>query len=65
MEKEITLKDVYVISDNGEGEDKKSYWTKIGTGFVNKDGSINVILQAFPVNGKLHIRDRVKEKKAT
>jgi len=27
------------------------------TGFVNRDGSLNVFLDALPVNGKPHIRD--------
>ena len=47
------MKAVYVIRENGE----KSSWTKIGVAFVNRDDSLNVILDAVPVNGKLHIRD--------
>ena len=35
----------------------KPLFRRIGTGFVNRDGSINVTLDALPVNGKLHIRD--------
>lgn len=31
----------------------KSAWTKIGSGFTNKDGSISVLLDAIPVGGKL------------
>lgn len=48
-------KDVFHIKDLGDG--KKSLWTKIGSAFVNKDGSINAILEALPVDGRLHIRD--------
>lgn len=44
--------DVYTIR-NGE---KLSIWTRIGAAFVNRDGSINVYLDALPVDGKLHIR---------
>ena len=40
-----------------EGKSGKTYWMKIGTAFVNKDGSTNVFLDAYPANGKLHIRD--------
>ena len=29
----------------------KSYWTKIGAAFRNRDGSINVVLSALPVGG--------------
>lgn len=57
---EVTLKDVYTITER-EGEEKK-YWTKIGIGFVNRDNSINVVLDAVPTNGRLHIRERQKEK---
>lgn len=46
---------VYTIT---EGANEKTYWNKIGVAFVNKDGSLNVTLNAFPVNGKLHIREK-------
>ena len=41
--------------------DNKSFWVRIGTAFKNKDGSLNVLLDAFPANGELHIR-RPKKK---
>lgn len=47
-------KDVYHIKNL---EDGKSVWIRIGSAFVNKDGSINALLDALPVDGKLHIRD--------
>lgn len=53
-----TIKDVFTIRETSI---KESRWVKIGVAFVNKDGSLNVILDALPVNGELHIRDR-KEK---
>ena len=31
--------------------DDKSYWTRIGAAFRNRDGSINVVLSALPVGG--------------
>ncbi len=46
-------KAVYNIVENGE----YTNWNKVGVAFVNKDGSYNVVLDALPVNGKLHIRD--------
>jgi hypothetical protein len=47
------VKIVYVISErNG-----KHYWNRIGIAFINKDGSINVKLEALPVTGQLQIRD--------
>ena len=38
-----------------KGEDK--FWTRIGAAFVNRDGSLNVVLNTIPLDGKLHIRD--------
>ena len=38
-------------------EGKENYWLNVGMAFVNKDGSLNVLLNALPVNGELHIRD--------
>jgi hypothetical protein len=35
----------------------KSYWTRIGVAYTNRDGSINCKLDALPVNGILQIRD--------
>jgi len=49
------MKIVYVISERGG----KNYWNRIGVGFVNGDGSLNVKLEAIPVNGELHVRDYV------
>ena len=46
-----------------EGQNGKSRWTKVGAAFLNKDGSINVLLDAFPKDGKLQIRDRRYPKK--
>lgn len=48
-------KDVFHIKDIGDG--KRSVWTRIGSAFINKDGSINAILEALPIDGRLHIRD--------
>lgn len=53
-------KEVFHIKDLGEG--KKSIWTRIGSAFVNKDGSINAILETLPIDGKIHIRDPRPEK---
>ena len=46
-------KEVYTVVKNGE----KALWIRIGVGFVNKDGSLNIILNALPVNGELNVRD--------
>lgn len=51
-------KQVYTII---EREDGPNLWLKIGIAWVNRDGSINVKLDALPVNGMLHIRDKKEE----
>ncbi|MFT3714035.1 MAG: hypothetical protein QM817_40760 [Archangium sp.] len=33
-----------------------SIWTKVGSAFVNKDGSINLYLDAIPLNGRIYLR---------
>jgi hypothetical protein len=45
---------VYVINErNG-----KSYWTRIGFGSVNKDGSMNLRFDAIPIGGStVQVRD--------
>jgi hypothetical protein len=49
------MKVVYVITKRGE----RSFWNRIGVAFVNRDGSLNVKLEAIPVDGACHIRDYV------
>ena len=51
------IKDVFNIIESKDG---KSHWVKIGTAYVNRDGSINAQLDVFPREGRLQIRDRVK-----
>lgn len=45
--------DAMMVTEFEGREGKKSFWTKIGAGFTNKDGSIGVQLDAIPVNGKI------------
>ena len=40
-----------------EGKNGKTFWLRVGNAYVNRDGSTNVWLHAYPANGKLHIRD--------
>ena len=59
MEKQ-NAKDVFSITESKD-DPKKSIWVKVGAAFVNKDGSINAILDTYPTEGKLQIRDRKPE----
>ena len=54
----VKYKEVFHIEEfeDKEGE-KGSRWTRIGSAFVNRDDSLNVVLHCIPVNGRLHIRD--------
>ena len=40
-----------------EGKNGKTFWMRIGSAFINRDGSTNVYLNAYPTSGKLHIRE--------
>ena len=52
------VKAVYIIQQKeGSTDPKDSFWIKIGVAFVNKDESLNVLLDALPIDGKLHIRN--------
>ena len=51
------MKLVYAITDHHQHHS----WNKVGVGFVNGDGSINIKLQALPMNGELQIRDYVEQ----
>lgn len=50
---------VYTINEGSS----KNYWLQIGSGFENKDGSINIIFNALPLNGKIQVRLKPNEKK--
>jgi len=54
MNDQKNRKAVYVVVDRDGG---KARWTRIGIAFENRDGSYNVVLDALPVSGKLHIRE--------
>jgi hypothetical protein len=55
MSTSTKVKIAYVITErNG-----KSHWNRVGIGFVNRDGSINLKLDSVPVSGELQIRDYV------
>jgi len=48
------IKAVYTIVG---GDKDRSRWVQVGVGFVNRDDSITVRLDAHPVNGVLQIRE--------
>lgn len=46
--------DVFTVVERGEG--KKVWWVSVGSAWVNRDGSLNIRLDALPVNGQLQVR---------
>jgi len=49
-----TMKVVWTVVERGQG---KSFWTRVGVGFVNRDGSITLRLDAIPMSGTLQVRE--------
>jgi hypothetical protein len=52
-------KSVYSII---ERENDHNIWVKIGTGWINRDGSLNIRLDALPLSDRLQIRDAEESK---
>jgi len=51
---------VYRVSDREESE--KAIWTQIGAAWPHGDGKgFNIQLSAFPISGKMTIRERTSE----
>lgn len=53
---------VYTAS---QPESMRSTWTRIGTAWTNRDGSITLRLDALPVSGVLTVRDLPAETKGS
>ena len=52
------MKDVFaIVETKSEGRDR-TRWIRVGVAFDNKDGSVNVLLDALPLAGRLQIRMR-------
>lgn len=51
---------VFSIRENKGG----SIWVRAGSAFVNKDGSMNLLLDVLPLDGKLHVREAGEKREA-
>ncbi len=49
-----TMKVAWSIVERGQG---KSFWTRVGVGFVNRDGSLTLRLDAIPISGTIQVRE--------
>jgi hypothetical protein len=45
-----------------KGSDK-SIWSRVGSAWLNRDGSFNVVLDSYPVGGKIHVREDKRDEK--
>jgi len=55
---------VFSVKELVEGKDKKTVWVKAGSAWKNRDGSFNVYLDVLPLDGKLHVREALDERRA-
>lgn len=57
---------VFSVKDITEGPNniKKTVWVKAGSAWKNRDGSINIYLDVLPLEGRLHVREAVEERRA-
>jgi len=56
-------KHLWMVEERVGAGKTKSFWTKVGVAFQNKDGSWSIELAAVPVNGRLQMRDPYVEAK--
>ena len=52
------MRDVYAIYGSRSDGRERSRWVRVGVAFDNRDGSLNVLLDALPLSGRLQIRPR-------
>lgn len=45
-----SMKQLVAAIERGEGDEKKTYWTRIGVAFENRDGSWNLRFDFLPAN---------------
>ena len=52
------FKCIFHIVESNRGGEVKKFWNRIGTAWVNNDGSMNLNFETFPCDGKnVQIRD--------
>lgn len=48
---------VYHVRDVGNGEQKKSFWTRIGSAWAHADGKgFNAQVECLPIDGRITLR---------
>lgn len=53
------MKFLWMVEDRPaeKGRQARTYWTKVGIAFENRDGSYSLELAAIPTSGKIIMRD--------
>ena len=58
MDMQNRKKEVFTINERPQTDGSmKSWFTKVGVAFVNRDGSTTIKLDALPLGGILQVRD--------
>jgi len=55
------VKKMFKVLTHVDTKDGRGYWMRIGSAFVNKDDSINVLCEAFPKSFQLQLRELDEE----
>jgi len=53
---------IYGIKEFKQGDEDKNFWTRIGTAFVNNDGSMNLNFDYLPTDPSMTIQVRDQKK---
>jgi len=51
------MKIVWTITERTANGATKAFWTRVGVGFVNRDGSLSLRLDCIPISGNLQVRE--------
>jgi hypothetical protein len=57
----VVQKRMFKVISPIERKDGSTYWMRVGSGFANKDDSINIYLDAMPKDMKLQLRELTEE----
>ena len=56
---------VFSLHEDKSRKGKGTIWTRAGSAWVNKDGSMNLYLDVLPIEGRLHVREAGERAEAT
>ena len=56
------MKQIWAIKEVEQNGEKESFWTRIGVAYENRDGSLNLVFDFFPVREQIKTI-QIREKK--